>query len=67
LYSFSSSFGGSDKLGGVGGGRGRDLQGKDNEFALLSLLQAGVSVRLEAGKWGKRDLLLPRILPTANQ
>ncbi len=43
--------------------REMDLEGEDDDlFASRGPLQAGVSVRLEAGEGRERDLLLPRVL-----
>ena len=41
---------------------GRDLEGEDDDLALIGVLHAGVAVGLEARVGRERDLLLPRIL-----
>ncbi len=43
----------------------KDLEGEDDNLALLGLLHARVAVRLQARVGRERDLLLPRILPAA--
>ncbi len=40
-----------------------DLEGEDDDLALIGVLHAGVAVRLEARVGRERDLLLTRILP----